>query len=59
MLAAVVAFVIVAAVIPAIVRPALDQLFVGYTPHHLGTLIGIAAGAFAARLGYRRVRLSA
>jgi hypothetical protein len=59
MLAAAVAFVVVAAVIAALVRPVLDQLFFGYTPHHLATAIGIAAGAIAARLGYRRVRLSA
>ena len=59
MLAGMAAFVIVAAVVPALVRPALEQLFTGYTPHHLGTLLGLAAGAVAGRLGYRRLRLFA
>lgn len=59
LLAGIAAFVLAAAVVPALVRPALEQLFTGYTPHHLGTLLGLAAGALAARLGYRRLRLAA
>jgi hypothetical protein len=54
MLAGMVAFAVVAAVVSGLVRPALDQLFSGYTPHHLATLIGVAAGLVAARFGYRR-----
>jgi len=48
------AFVLVAALVPGLVRPALDQVFFGYTPHHLATVIGVAAGLVAARFGYRR-----
>ena len=55
MLAGMAAFVLVAALVPGLVRPALDYLFSGYTPHHLATMIGVAAGAFAARFGYRHV----
>jgi hypothetical protein len=55
LLAGIAAFVLAAALVPGFVRPALDQLFSGYTPHHLATLIGVGAGIVAARLGYRHV----
>ena len=55
-LAGLLAFVMAAGVIPAVARPVLNQLFLGYTPHYLGTLLGVAAGYVAARLAYRRVR---
>ena len=54
MLAGMAAFVLVAALVAGLVRPALDQVFFGYTPHHLATVIGVAAGLVAARFGYRR-----
>ncbi len=57
MLAGMAAFVLVAALVPGLVRPALDEIFFGYTPHHLATVIGVAAGLVAARFGYRRAAM--
>jgi uncharacterized membrane protein required for colicin V production len=58
-LAGIALFVVTAAFAPALVRPALDELFLGYTPHYLGVLVGLAAGFVAARATYRRVRAAA
>ena len=46
-LAGIAVFVVTAAFAPALVRPALGELFLGYTPHYLGVLVGLAAGFLA------------